>query len=193
MTAFKRVAFSLDQLLAQVNAKWPNRSTASDGALGDVRHQHGVSDHNPNKSGIVQARDITNDPAHGLVSRQLAEALIVSRDPRIKYIISNRQICAGDEGPSPWVWRSYKGANPHEHHVHISVKDDPKFYDDKTTWKLDAASTKPIVTPPPAVGSALWLQRELNKHGAKLQEDGHEGDRTIAATRAFAVDQLKGK
>lgn len=193
MTTFKRVAYSLDTLLAQVNAKWPKRSIASDGALGDVRHQQGTSDHNPNRNGIVQARDITNDPAHGLISRQLAEALIASRDPRIKYIISNRQICAGSDGPSPWLWRKYNGANPHEHHVHISVKDDPKYYDDKTPWKLDGASTQPVATPPPAVGTALWLQRELNKHGAKLQEDGHEGAHTIAATRAFAVDQLKGK
>lgn len=187
-----REAKALLQLLSQVNAKWPNRSIASDGQKGDSAHAARVSDHNPNHVGVVQALDITNDPAHGLVSRQLAEVLIASRDPRIKYIISNRQICSGGGGPMPWMWREYAGANPHEHHCHISVRDDPKYYDDPTPWALDGAATKAVHVAPPAVGSALWLQQKLNQNGAKLQEDGHEGALTIAATRAFAVKQLKG-
>ncbi len=190
MTAFKRVASSLEKLLQQVNAKWPTRSKASDGALGDIRHQQEHSDHNPNAAGIVCARDFTNDPAHGLVSRDLAQALI--KDPRIQYVISNRQICTGLQanGPQPGVWRPYTGANPHEHHCHVSVKQDPKFYDSTASWNLDGVVSKPVPTPAPSVGTALWLQQQLNKHGAKLQEDGHEGALTIAATRAFAVDQL---
>lgn len=191
MTAFKRVAYSLDTLLAQVNAKWPMRSKASDGALGDTAHSQRASDHNPNANGIVCARDFTNDPAHGLVSRDLAQALI--KDPRVQYVISNRQICSGlkSNGPSPGVWRKYTGSNPHEHHCHVSVKQDPKFYDDKTPWDIGGVVSKPVPVTAPAVGTALWLQQQLNKHGAKLQEDGHEGDLTTAATRAFAVEQLK--
>ena len=187
-----REAKALLQLLAQINAKWPDRSKASDGQVGDLRHQQHNSDHNPNGFGVVQALDVTNDPAHGLVSRKLAEALVASHDPRIKYVISNRQICSGARGPLPWVWRPYSGANPHEHHCHISVQDTPALYDDVSPWNLNGASTKPVAVKPPAVGSTLWLQRELNKHGAKLQEDGHEGKQTIAATRAYAVKQLKG-
>jgi hypothetical protein len=191
MTAFKRVAYSLDVLLAQIDAKWPNRSKASDGALGDIRHQQEHSDHNPNVAGIVCARDFTNDPAHGLVSRDLAQALI--EDVRIQYVISNRQICTGKhaDGPSPGVWRAYTGVNPHEHHCHVSVKQVASAYDNKTPWNLDGVGTQPQLVTPLTVGTALWLQQQLNKHGAKLQEDGHEGALTIAATRAFAVDQLK--
>lgn len=187
-----RVAKSLDRLLAQINAKWPGRSKAADGSIGDTAHSQRVSDHNPDKNGVVTARDFTNDPAHGLVSRRLAETLVASRDNRIKYVISNRQICAGHLGPNPWVWRPYAGANPHEHHVHVSVIGDPKLYDDTRDWDLGGAATKPVAVQPPEVGSTLWLQQQLNKHGAGLQEDGHEGPRTIAAIRAFAVDQLKG-
>lgn len=190
-----RVAKSLETLLTQVNASWPNRSKAADGSIGDTAHSARLSDHNPNDAGVVCARDFTNDPAHGLVSRDLAQALIDSRDPRLKYVISNRQICAGSAGPSPWKWRAYNGANAHEHHCHVSVKADAKHYDDPAPWKLDDVSTvpAPVMGVPP--GSALWLQQQLNLHGAspRLQEDGHEGQKTIAATRAFAVEQLKGK
>lgn len=187
-----RESKALLQLLAQVNARWPHRSKVSDGELGDLAHSQRKSDHNPNAAGVVQALDITNDPNTGPVSRGIAEALIASRDPRIKYVISNRQICAGSGGPSPWVWRKYTGANPHEHHVHISVKDGAKFYDDTSPWNLDAYKQGPAVNVVVEVGSTKWIQQELNKHGAKLQEDGHEGPLTQAAIRAYAVEKLKG-
>lgn len=43
------------------------------------------------------------------------------------------------------------------------------------------------------VGGVEWLQTELNRHGAipRLKVDGVEGKATQAATRAFAVEQLK--
>src|SRR5882672_7355223 len=127
---------SLETLLAQVNTKWPDRSKASDGTKGDDAHASRISDHNPNAAGVVTAMDITNDPPHGLVSRSLAEALVASKDDRIKYVISNREICSVNSGPSPWVWRKYTGSNPHEHHMHISVKSDPRHYDDDRKWNL---------------------------------------------------------
>lgn len=186
-----RVAKSLEVLLKQVNEKWPTRSKVSDGSIGDVAHSARQSDHNPNAAGVVCARDFTNDPATGPVARGLAEALIASRDRRIKYIISNRQICAGNDGPSPWKWRPYSGANPHEHHVHISVVSNPTLYDSEDKWDLSAYGvSKPTVVAVP-VGSAKWIQHELNKHGYHLQEDGHEGPLTQAAIRKYAVEQLK--
>ena len=64
-----RVAKSLDRLLDQVNQMAPGRSKASDGAIGDPRHQTQKSDHNPHVTdgsiGVVTARDITHDPKHG--------------------------------------------------------------------------------------------------------------------------------
>lgn len=176
-----------------MNQKFPNRSKVSDGQKGDDAHATRVSDHNPNKSGVVTALDITNDPSHGLVSRQLAEALVASKDVRIKYVISNRQICSGSNGPDPWKWRPYTGANPHEHHMHISVKADGAYYNNPKAWDLVWPTTVPQATNEPEVGSTRWLQTELNKHGASLQVDGHEGELTQAAIRAYAVEQLKGK
>jgi len=182
-----REAKSLEQLLKQINAKWPNRSKLSDGTIGDAAHAKTKSDHNPNEFGVVCALDVTNDPTTGPVARQLADMLVASRDVRIKYIISNAQICSGIGGPSPWTWRSYTGVNAHRHHVHISVRSPDQFYDDITPWNITGA----VVEPPVVEGTTLWIQRELNKHGATLTEDGKEGELTTKAIRAFAVQQLR--
>lgn len=146
-----RTARSLDVLLNQLNAMYPGRAKGWDGSIGDAAHQSRTSDHNPwindpDGSEIVSARDFTNDPGHGLVSEEVAHALVASRDPRIKYVISNRRIYAGDLGPSPWVGRNYTGANPHDHHVHVSVKSDKAHYDSVLPWDLSAL--KPGASPP---------------------------------------------
>jgi hypothetical protein len=130
-----RVADSLVTLRDQINTLAPDRDKSSDGTIGDQSHQARKSDHNPNAAGVVQAMDITNDPAHGLVSRDIAELLRLSQDRRIKYVISNRQIFSSTV--SPWQWRPYTGVNAHTKHVHISVVDDPKFYDDSEPWALE--------------------------------------------------------
>ncbi len=133
-----RVAASLLQLRDQVNLLWPNRDKSNDGTIGDERHQQEHSEHNPDENGVVRAMDITNDPRHLLLSRKLAEQLVASRDPRILYIISNRQICSAIT--SPWIWRPYGGSNPHIEHMHISVVSNPRLYDSRGPWKI---STRP--------------------------------------------------
>ena len=133
-----RLAKSLETLRDQVNAKWPGRDKSNDGTIGDASHAATKSDHNPNSAEVVTAMDITNDPAHGLVARSLAETLVASRDPRIKYIISNAQIISSVV--SPWVWRPYDGPNAHRAHVHISVMAEPSLYDNTVSWRLDGAT-----------------------------------------------------
>lgn len=139
-----RLARALDALRAQVNTTWPDRNKASDGSIGDAAHASRSSDHNPwvrdGGVGVVTAIDITHDPRSGCDSYALAEALLKSRDRRIKYIISNRKIASGSDGPQPWVWRKYTGTNPHDHHVHISVKASKAHYDDTARWALDVRS-----------------------------------------------------
>ncbi len=179
-----RVAKSLETLRMQVNAKWPGRNKRSDGTIGDPAHVSRTSDHNVNDAGVVTALDITHDPLHGPDARKLAEALVASKDPRIKYVISNGQIASGLGQDHPaWVWRRYTGSNAHRSHMHISVRTPDALYDLETPWQIGQR---------PAVGSTLWLQQELNKHGAKLKEDGIDGPATAAALRAFAIEKLKG-
>lgn len=133
-----REAKSLLHLRDQINAKWPGRDKSSDGTIGDASHSARESDHNPDTDGVVKALDITNDPKHGCVSEDIAEALRLSHDPRIKYVISNRKIAASYavNGEKAWEWRPYHGANPHNHHCHISVQKDKAHFDDVKDWKF---------------------------------------------------------
>jgi hypothetical protein len=137
-----RIAKSLDKLRAQINAKFPNRSKASDGWIGDPSHQSTSSDHNPHikgaKENIVSALDITHDPANGCDAGKIAKSLIANRDPRIKYVISNGKIAASYVvgKNSAWGWRNYTGKNKHAHHFHLSVRAQKSLYDSVDPWKF---------------------------------------------------------
>lgn len=123
-----RLAKSLETLRSQVNEKYPNRNKASDGTIGDAAHAGTISDHNPNSAGVVTAIDLTHDPAT-LDGNKLAQWLVNSGDPRIKYIIWNRRIWQGN-------WQPYYGDNPHDKHLHLSVSSNAASYDNQTKWKL---------------------------------------------------------
>lgn len=134
-----RVAKALDVLLAEINAVAPDRSTVSDGSIGDAAHSSRASDHNPNRAGVVCARDFTHDPTHGCDALAVAEfvrALGKSGDRRVKYVISNARIASSIGG---WGWRPYSGINAHRHHVHVSVSDQQRYYDSTAAWGLLAA------------------------------------------------------
>lgn len=195
-----RLARSLEKLRDEINAQFPDRSKASDGSIGNAAHAARSSDHNPwvhdhKGQPIVTAIDVTNDPEHGLDSEKLAEALLASRDPRIKYVISNRKIASGADGPQPWVWRKYGGANAHNHHVHVSVEDSEQRYDSTSPWDLTIGATKDGKTPPSArmpvirIGDSGAgvdiLQGRLNAHGFSLEADGVFGPATDKAVKAF--------
>jgi len=140
----RRLAKSLITLIDQVDAKHPRRDKSSDGSIGDAAHQATQSDHNPNAAGVVTALDLDRDIAAGFSARNLAEALVASRDPRIKYIISNGQIISSKV--SPWQWRPYTGANAHREHIHVSVDADPALYDDARPWAIGGATQQPART-----------------------------------------------
>lgn len=187
-----RLANSLKTLLAQVNEAWPLRSKASDGTIGDPAHAARKSDHNPGADGVVQALDITHDPEHGVVAGDIADALVASRDPRIRYVISNARIARSYDGPGyeAWEWTSYTGANAHRKHVHVSVRDGATFYDDPREWQIVAL---PAPEPLPAAvlrrGSAgadvERLQAALTKAGFPLVADGQFGPATERAVVNF--------
>lgn len=129
-----RVAFSLQRLKEQINERWPNRSKVSDGTIGNAEHASRASDHNPylrvDGMGVVTAFDITHDPLNGPDGAVLAESLIT--DIRVKYLIFNRRIWKARTGQ----WHPYTGPNPHNHHVHVSVKSEVGFFDNRSNWPL---------------------------------------------------------
>lgn len=127
-----RLARSLETLRNQVNELYPDRDRSSDGTIGDLAHSRRSSDHNPDPFGVVHAIDITHDPAHGCDAQQIADAIRTSADRRVKYVIHHGQIFSSII--KAWEWRKYLGPNPHDHHVHISVKDSNG--DDPSGWEL---------------------------------------------------------
>jgi len=139
-----RTAHAIDTFIAQCNWRWPHRSTASDGTLGDTRHQQETSGHNPNKYDVVRAFDCTEDPTHGADMNVLWHALAHTLDPRMYYMIWDRHIMDGKPGGNqPGVARTYSG-DPHTNHLHISVGSDTypyqgtggraSLYDDPREW-----------------------------------------------------------
>lgn len=124
-----RAAKSLLKLQSQVNSAYPNRSKISDGLRGDQAHSSRVSQHNPNPSGVVTAMDITHDPKNGADMNKLKEKII--KDPRTWYVIFNRKIWQNGK------WTNYTGANPHDKHLHISVKQTAVQYDNAENWTID--------------------------------------------------------
>lgn len=202
MTIDWRLAKSLMQLRGEVNIKYPKRSKDSDGAVGDTSHASRSSDHNPwiaDPPGphVVSAIDITHDPKGGFDSYAFAEWLRLEKDRRIKYVISNRRIFAGSLGPSPWVWRAYSGANPHDHHVHISVKETKEFYDNQSPWGVADATLPKHNQPQPQIVPKLLkrghgtdievrvLQNLLVSHSHTLNVDGVFGQQTEIAVSNF--------
>jgi len=134
-----RLARSLVALRAQINVLAPQRRTASDGSIGDAAHASRNSDHNPwikdaDGLGVVSAIDVTHDLRAGCDAQRLVDALVRSRDPRIKYLIFNRRICSSIK--EPWTWRPYTGSNPHNKHCHVSVVDTADGYDSTAAWEL---------------------------------------------------------
>lgn len=190
-----RVARSLERLREQVNALAPNRGKASDGTLGDLRHQATKSEHNPNAAGVVTAMDITHDPAGGCDCQVLADSLVASRDERIGYIIWNKRIISSTV--SPGVWRKYEGSNPHTKHLHITATQAAAVYDDARDWNIrvsdgTAYPHTPSVYPTLRVGVdarsfVMRAQDLLNRAGAapQLKVDGVFGEGTKAAVVAF--------
>jgi hypothetical protein len=106
-------------LRRQLDDRFPGRSRASDGIMGDPAHARRKSDHNSGN-----AIDVTHDVAHGVDAGRIAEEFRrqMSGAPagRISYIIYNRRICGPKQA---WAWRPYTGPNPHTGHVHISIVD----------------------------------------------------------------------
>ena len=134
-----RVAHSLDRLRSQINDRFPSRSKASDGTIGDIHHCPGKSDHCPNANDVVTAFDCTHDPQNGCDMGEVTDQLRLSQDSRIKYVIYDHRIFSSYpwNGTEPWTWRPYSGSNPHTKHAHISVIGDPAKYDDQSEWVLE--------------------------------------------------------
>lgn len=137
-----RLAKALDELRAEVDERWPNRSRVSDGTIGDAEHATRDSDHNPwvkdaRGEGVVTAIDITgSDADRPDIADFIVHTIIRRRDKRVKYVIHDRQIWRSYNKPGipAWTPAPYMGKNAHLKHVHVSVKPEPAAYDSTVHW-----------------------------------------------------------
>jgi len=112
-------------VLRQATAIAPKRKKASDGLLPSVAHQKAnpTSDHN---TGL--AVDLTHDPKNGIDCAELFEKF--KEDERVQYLIFNKKIWNRKYAKSGN--RPYSGSNPHNKHLHISIRPDKS--DDTSPW-----------------------------------------------------------
>lgn len=122
------LAASLIALGNEVNARWPNRDTGSDGAKGDAAHAARTSDHNPDYSagGVVRAIDVDNG---GIDVQAVLDATI--GDQRAWYVIWDRHIYSRTYN---WAKRPYDGPDPHTGHLHISINHTRAAETDVSPW-----------------------------------------------------------
>jgi hypothetical protein len=117
----------------QINKRWPNRDKASDGWIGDSRHQANKgwgtngkgSYHNPDPNGIVHAIDVDEDflgKGKGQKeAKRFAEELAAycreGKDGgRIAHIVYEDQVASG----TSQNWKFRGSGYGHTHHIHIS-------------------------------------------------------------------------
>ena len=122
MKLAKRATPAAIAVLRQATALRPKRKKASDGLLPSAAHvkQSPNSDHNTG-----YAVDITHDPGNGIDCVEMFIKL--QEDKRVKYLIFQGRIWSQTNGVS-----RYTGSNPHDKHLHISIKDG--HGDDKSAW-----------------------------------------------------------
>ncbi len=120
-------------VLRQATALVPNRLKASDGLLPSAAHLK-ISPNSDHNTGL--AADLTHDPKNGIDCEVIFEEL--KKDKRVSYLIFKGKIWSKDrraEGN-----RTYTGSNPHNKHLHISIK--PAYSNDVSPW-FDFLDIKP--------------------------------------------------
>jgi hypothetical protein len=125
-------------VLKQATALAPKRKKASDGLLPSAAHlkQNPNSDHNTG-----HAVDLTHDPKNGIDCAEIFKQL--KKDPRVKYLIFKGKIWARGG-----TTKKYTGSNPHNSHLHISIRDG--YGNDISPWfpflKKAEPKTKAVCT-----------------------------------------------
>ena len=112
-TVAKRATPAAIAVLRQATKIAPSRMKASDGLLPSKAHL-ASSPNCDNNTGL--AVDLTHDPARNIDCHEIYEQL--KKDKRVKYLIFKGQIWISGKGD-----KDYTGSNPHNKHLHISIKD----------------------------------------------------------------------
>lgn len=136
------LAPALAQLRSEINAAWPHRDRTSDGWIGDTAHAARKSDHNPNSRGLVDALDIDKD---GISADALR--VLLCEDDRTNYVIFRGVIYSRVRDFQP---HKYSGANPHDKHIHVSIRQARTAEQDRTPWGVARLARKSTTMAAPA-------------------------------------------
>lgn len=132
MPPVPRLALSLAILRAECDWLWPRRQRVSDGWIGDEAHQGRISDHNPDREGIVRALDVT---CAGIRPRMLVNGALAH--PATEYVIWDRRIWSRD---NDWRAAPYDGPDPHTAHVHVSIRHGSAAAGRHVRWLADPSA-----------------------------------------------------
>ena len=178
--------------LRQASVRWPGRSTAADGILPSAAH----SRRNPrSRHEQGNAFDLTHDPGHGVDCSVLARYLVARAEAgledRCDEVIWDHRIATAKRG---WTWRRYSGSNPHDHHMHVSIR--PEHRDDVSPWWSALLPEPPAPERPPVhTLPAVWeddmpvIARTKSKPKAAMLTDLLTSQRSIDSTAE--LDELK--
>lgn len=191
---------SLVTLRKEVDARWPGRSRASDGVIGDARHAARTNSHNPvgasrgpqvGTRGAVHAIDITSS---GIDVDALLSAVV--GDPRVWYVIHAGRIWSRTTG---WAARAHQG-DPHTTHIHVNLREDSQAAavvaeNDTRSWFRKGGASPAFLASPanPTLSAAQTrrLQQSLIRRGYSIPAGatGTYGAQTTAAVASFQRDQ----
>lgn len=182
-----RLAYSLETLRNELNARWPLRDKSSDGTIGDAAHAGTHSDHNPNSEGVVCAYDVDTDldgtdDSSDPEMIALVEYLRTNPHPQLKYLIFRGRMFSAYPvyGYAPYQWRPYT-KDPHISHPHISVgqgtdgNSAPGTYDSRQPWLTGFGV---VIPKPPAQEMRVNAITTSPKDNQTLEFDLH-ADGTI--------------
>lgn len=187
----------LTTVRGEFNQVFPKRDKASDGWIGDTRHQVSVSGHNPDRTGRAEYRDgdsldevraidvdkdLRDASGRGVTMETVVQYLVQRARSGayipFRYIIYRRRIWSRSDG---WKTRTYNGANAHDEHAHFSGD----YTQTADNWKgsLGLASlVKPVVKPPskPSPGTKDTLPKYAP--GSRENSTEHNSIGTDVAT-----------
>lgn len=159
------------------------------GTIGDAAHQGGPSQHNPDDDDTVDAIDPMVGKNYTFTEAQAdVDALVRSRDRRIRSLIWNGHIISSIV--DPWKWRVYTGSNdPHTGHWHMDTVQ--ALEDDGSDWDLgeERIQTVGIKFGDNDEDVAFWQlvhNRARVIHGSPAPEVDPDGDFGPATADAFA-------